>query len=329
MKRWWRRWWPRRTIRPTRDGWWALLAALGIGFAAMNTGNNLLYLLVSLLLALIVVSGGLSERSLRGLRLTPVVPEEVQAGRPALFGVRVRNRKRRPSYSISIQVEDVERAVYLPRLDPGDERLVTWEATPPRRGVQAFPDIRIVTRFPFGLFTKSMVVEIDATFLVFPHVGPVPPERRQELAGAGRAAHRRRGRGHDLYNLRDYRPGDDPRLIHWRSSAKRPDTLVVRELTAESAVDTRLTLEGTGADAERLERGLSEAASLAAFLLRGGGAVELVAPGLVVELGRGREQRRRLLSALALYAPGGAGRSIPVPARPARDALRQVRIALG
>ena len=52
---------PRRTITPTRDGWWCLLVAVGLGVAAINTGNNLLYLLVSALLALIVVSGILSE----------------------------------------------------------------------------------------------------------------------------------------------------------------------------------------------------------------------------------------------------------------------------
>ena len=52
---------PRRTIWPTRDGWWSLLVVIGLGVAAINTGNNLLYLLDSLLFGLIVVSGVLSE----------------------------------------------------------------------------------------------------------------------------------------------------------------------------------------------------------------------------------------------------------------------------
>ena len=65
---WWSRAFrPPRTIWPTREGWWLLFAAVGLGFAAMNTGNNLLYLLVSMLLGLIVVSGVLSERSMRGV----------------------------------------------------------------------------------------------------------------------------------------------------------------------------------------------------------------------------------------------------------------------
>ena len=60
---------PRHTLRPTRDGWWCLGTAVGLGIAAINTGNNLLYLLVSMLLGLIVVSGLLSEQTLRGLDL--------------------------------------------------------------------------------------------------------------------------------------------------------------------------------------------------------------------------------------------------------------------
>src|SRR4029077_14831572 len=93
---------PSRTLRPTREGWWCLLAAVGVGFAAVSTGNNLLYLLEAMLLGLVVVSGLLSEMSMRGIHLPLRVPDEVFAGRPALFTVLVVNTKRRlPSYSIA------------------------------------------------------------------------------------------------------------------------------------------------------------------------------------------------------------------------------------
>ena len=82
----WRLIHPRRTIWPTRDGVWCLCVVIGLGVAAVNTGNNLLYLLVSLLLALIIVSGVLSEQSMRGLELIAVDPEEIYAGHPAVFG---------------------------------------------------------------------------------------------------------------------------------------------------------------------------------------------------------------------------------------------------
>ena len=74
---------------------------------------------------------------------------------------------------------------------------------------------------------------------MFPAVHPISPELLRQLGAIGQAAGPPAGRGSDLYNLRGYRSGDDPRLIHWRSSAKT-QTLTVRELEAETTEDTRL-----------------------------------------------------------------------------------------
>ena len=338
--RWlWRFFRPRRTIWPTRDGWWCLFAAMGLGVAAINTGNNLLYLLSSMLLGLVVVSGILSEAVMRGLRLAPVVPEEMYAGRPALVGATITNRKRRiPSYSITLEILSrggrVERLLYLPRLEAGGERVVTWQTMPSRRGRQRLPGLRVTTRFPFGVFVKAGRVILDEEILVFPAVKAAPPHLLRQLGGMGSSATRRRGRGHDLHNLRDYLPGDDPRLIHWRSSAKT-QTLTVRELAAETTMDTRIVLEGTGPrDPERREAGLSEAASLAVHLLRAGALVEVMGAGLFVPPGRGRAQERRILAALALYEPGGsvpAGGAAGATGRGGAPApgLREVRIGIG
>jgi uncharacterized protein (DUF58 family) len=319
--------WPRRTIRPTRDGWWFLLATLGLGLAAVNTGNNLVYLLCSMLLALILVSGALSELTLRGLHLTPTVPDAIYAGQPMLVGARLANAKRRlASHAVSVHLggQPGDRVLHVPRLDAGDERFLTWETTLPRRGRQRLPGVRVATRFPFGLFLKSEPVELHGEVLVFPAVGPVRRDRRRRDGEGEQAASRRRGRGHDLYNLRQYRAGDDPRLIHWRSSAKA-DALTVRELEEDTALDVRLVLDGRGAgDPARLEAALSEAASLAVDFLRSGVGVEL--DGAVsVGLGRGRGQERRILTALALYDPSTAS---PAAARPPVGARRELRIAL-
>lgn len=336
---WWR--WlavPRRTIRPTRDGWWCLFAAVGLGVAAVNTGNNLAYLLCSMLLALVLVSGALSDQSLRGLHVVPVLPEEIYAGRPALLGATITNRKRRlVSHSLAIELLSrlgpgvAKHVLYLPRLDAGAERLITWETTLPVRGRQRLPGLRVTTRFPFGLFVKAGPVLLEAEVLVYPAVDPVSHDWLRQIGEAGAAAARRRGRGHDLYNLRQYRPGDDPRLIHWRSSAKA-QCLTVRELEENTTLDTRLVLEGSGAtDTSRFERALSEAASLAVHLIRTGSGVELVGPGLFVPLGRGRGHEVRLLTALALYNPAGSGRfAAPGAAGHApQAALREIRVGLG
>jgi uncharacterized protein (DUF58 family) len=314
-----RRFFLSRTLRPTREGWWCLLAAVGVGFAAVSTGNNLLYLLEAMLLGLVVVSGLLSEMSMRGLRLTLRVPDEVFAGRPALFAVAVVNGKRRlPSYSLALAAPGHGEIVrYLPRLRAGEERLIAWETTFPSRGRQRLPALRVTTRFPFGLFAKSGPVVVHAEIVVYPALSAVPAEIWRRAQGTLFASPRRAGRGHGLRNLREYRSGDDPRLIHWRLSAKRR-ALVVRELEEETTLDVRVVLSGTGArEAERRERALSEAASLARALLRAGAAVALVGPGIDIPAGRGREQERRVLTTLALYDPrSSALGALPVAAVP-------------
>jgi len=310
--------------RPTRDGWWCLGAALGLGFAAMNTGNNLLYLLTALLLALIIVSGILSERSRRGLSLTAIIPEEIYAGRAAALAARLENRKRR-RISYSLVVDTGARRLYVERLGAGEARVLAWEATLSRRGRQRLPGVRITTRFPFGLFVKSSRRLLEEEVIVFPAVRPLEAPWLRQLAAEGARPVHRRGRGHDLHNLRDYRLGDDRRMIHWRSSAKT-GWLVVREVEAETALDTRVVLVGDGRrDPERLETALSEAASLAAHLTRTDAAVELVGPGVHVPAGRGRGQLRRLLTALALYEPSAS----PTQRSSLRPGVGEIEIALG
>ena len=331
---WWRPFRPRRTIWPTRDGWWCLFVVIGLGVAAINTGNNLLYLLVSLLLSLIVVSGVLSEQSMRGLRLEADAPEEIFAQTPALFGAVLANSKRwLTSYSVTLELlarGGPTRFIYLPRLEAGRDRLLTWEETLPARGRHRLAGVRLTTRFPFGLFLKAGRVMLDREVLVFPAVRPISPEELLRLVGAGTSAVRRRGRGHDLYNLRTYRAGDDPRLIHWRSSAK-VDSLLVREMEAETTEDTRVVLAGWGErGAARLEAALSEAASIAVHLARAGAGVELTGAGLFVPLGRGPGQARRILTELALYdpRPAGADAAAPGPEAGGWRSLREVRVEL-
>jgi uncharacterized protein (DUF58 family) len=327
--------------------------------AAVNTGNNLAYLLCSMLLALILVSGFLSDLTMRGLRATVTLPEAIYAGQPALVLITLRNRKRRlASYSAVLEALDQPRPGagpgrrwldawlgamglrdrrgvgrprslgYVARLAPEEERLIPWELTFPARGWRRLPRLRITTAFPFGLFVKTgppLLTEEDV--LVFPAVLPALG-RRVADAGVGETQARRRGRGHDLHNLRPYRAGDEPHLIHWRTTA-RSGSLTVRELEEDATEDTRIVLTGVGAaDPDRLERALSEAASLAVHLLRGGSAVELAGAAGLVPLGRGRGQERAVLRALALYAPSRAAAASAPSGTGGMRALREVRVSL-
>src|SRR5258707_12736402 len=93
-----------RQLKFTREGKFFVGITLGVGFAAINTGNNLLYLLLGMMLSLIIASGVLSEMSLRGLSVAREPPARPHAGKPFLMGVSLQNHKRRlPSFSIEVE----------------------------------------------------------------------------------------------------------------------------------------------------------------------------------------------------------------------------------
>ncbi|MBI4560427.1 MAG: DUF58 domain-containing protein, partial [Candidatus Rokubacteria bacterium] len=169
---------------------------------------------------------------------------------------------------------------------------------------------------------------------------PLTPEDLRGIGSGGFEPERRVGQGAELHNLREYRWGDNPRLIHWKSSAKA-ESLMIRELEAEIALAVRLVLEPAQGpiEPEGLEVALSWAASLAAHLIGEGARVALAGPGVHVPLGRGRAHLRRILEALALFdldaghpgscPPAGAGAvADPRSYLPVESPVRVVRIPL-
>ena len=324
---------PRRVLRPTREGWWFIGAAFAIGLAATNTGNNLLYLLFAMLLGFITISGVLSEQAHRGLVVRRHIPDAVHAGAPAYFSLALANRKRRlPSFSLHLEEEDpasgVMRHHYVVRLGPDEQTTWTYPLLFPRRGRHRLPGYRVWTRYPFGLFTKATRLRERPEVLVLPAVHPLDGPTAGSLRWADGRPRPRRGRGSDLDELRDFRDGDDPRRIHWKSTA-RTGRLILRELQEEEARRLRLVVYGPapGAPEEAVERDISLTASLAAHWLRQGAEVQLVLPDGETPWGSHPRHLRLILEALALFRPM-AGRPAS-PAGEGRPGATDVRIALG
>ncbi len=323
--------WLPRTIRPTREGWWLISATLVVGLAATNTGNNLLYLILAMMLSFTAISGVLSEQALRRVRLQRGMPERIFAGTPATFSVRLTNGKRRlPSYALYVAEPDPAGGPtpsrFFLKLGPQAREGWTYSLMFPRRGPQRLPGLRLSTRFPFGLFTKSSRPIQNQPVLVYPTVRPLARHEVPAALEAGWRERHLRGRGAGLYNLRQYRPGDDPRLLHWKTSARMGD-LILTEREAEERPQVRLILEDPAppAAAEAVERDLSYAASVAAHAIRRGAAVELVSGDGVLAFGTGEAHLDRLLERLAVYTSPAAPRLARSPATVARE----VRIHLG
>ncbi len=314
---------PPRRLSFTREGRWFVFLSIAIGIAAINTGNNLLYLLLSWLLSFIIASGVLSEVTMRGLGVTRRAPPQVFAGQPFLMEIAVENQKAGTA-SYSIEIEDLldgrplDKKCYFLKIPPGRTQRTSYRHTFTRRGLYRFDGFRIATRFPFTLFRKSRDVESASEVLVFPRIATMSrPPPRPRTVGVGASA--RLGRRGEFFGLREWRDGDDRRDIHWRSTA-RSGRVMVRELQDELerqvtiAVDNALPAQVVRAlaagdrlredapIADALERAISTAASLAATYLEAGWAVGLAARGARVPLAVGKPQLTRILRELALLA---------------------------
>jgi len=312
---------PPRRLRFTREGRVIVLISIGVGFAAINTGNNLLYLLLGWLLSFIIASGILSEMTLKRLSVTRRPPPRVFAGEPFLMEVVIENGKPNRA-SFSIEVEDLvgttplDKRCYFLKIPAAKTQRTSYRHTFIKRGRYTLSGYRLATKFPFALFRKSRDVDSPLEILVYPArvAVPRPPPR---TTSKGEATANRLGRRGEFFGLRERRVGDDRRDIHWRTSA-RTGRLLVREYEDELArkvvigVDNALpqavreaVTDGalTPADEAQVaavERAISVAASLAAAYLEVGWTVELCARGLHIPAGVGRMHEAKLGRALAL-----------------------------
>src|SRR5258706_15357452 len=175
---------PPRRLSFTREGRIIVFLWVGVGFAAINTGNNLLYLLLAWLLSFIIASGVLSELTLRALSVERRPPPRIYAGEPFLMEVVIKNGKsKRASYSI--EVEDlrgktpIDKRCYFLKIPEAKSQRTSYRHTFIRRGLYTLTGYRIATKFPFALFRKSRDVEAPVEVLVYPArvTVPRPPPR--------------------------------------------------------------------------------------------------------------------------------------------------------
>jgi len=325
---------PPRVLRPTRAGWCFFAITFGVGFAALNTGNNLLYLVLSLMLAFLALSGVLSEAALRGIEVRRRLPRELFAGAGNRVGLEIRNRQRRvPAFAVVVEdrvvAEEPERSgdeprtasagrAFALRVEAGETAVRSYRLWPARRGSVRFHGFVVSTRFPFGLFLKSLRLQAPAEALVFPAVertapGPV----RGTVARAGQHDVPRAGDGTSVSGVRDFAEGDPLGRIHWKSSLRRGE-LLVRELDDERDLEVEVRLRNRAArSGSRFEDRVRRAASEVVAHLEEGRAVALRTDEGRLDAGLGARQRALLLGALARLEPlPPAGE--PLLARPRR-----------
>lgn len=282
-----------------------------VAIAAINTGNNLLYLLIATLLSLIVISGIMSESVLAKLNARRVsFPHRAFKGSSLAAGIEITNNKGVfPSFSFNVRespAPDVASTpAYVLKLKAGGTVVMTSTYMFTRRGQFTLRGIKVSTRFPFGLFIKGKEEETEDRVLVYPAVRPVKAAALSRFVSDthGETSSAGKGDGTELYGLRDYTPDDDSRRIHWRSAA-RTGRLLVKEYENETEKTVFVVFDNTGgADEAVFEELVDEAASLAAHFIRRDYAVGLMTLDREIRPACGKEQLERILHALALIGP--------------------------
>lgn len=289
-----------------------------MGLAAINTQANLLFGVFGLMIGILLVSGTISRLVLKRLRVRRVLPDHAVVGRPMAATYEFTNDKRFwPSLSVLLSEWDGadgftrQPQCYLLHVAPGMTASVSVQAMPRRRGVTEFRRFQLSTSFPFG-FVKRAAVRAQADHLLIrPPLADV--DRRlirlcRSADNTGATVRPRPGGMDEFYGVKEHRPGESPRRIYWKRSA-RTGVLVSKEMAQVAPprlmilVDTHLPTRSLEQHA-LVERAIAMAGSLAtAALLEDELAVGLCAwsDGGWVKLApsRGKRHHDDVLSALA------------------------------
>ncbi len=329
------RWWLPVSFSITREGGIFILFIFLLSLAAINSGNNLLFMILAALLSAIITSGIFARASLWSVSVSMDVPENVFVGERVSIRVSLRNRKRLLP-SVSISIEDmgltsatdasprgrrsafVSRSVmpagdrsvlrhsaYFPLIPSGETRTELVSQSFPARGRYHLEGFRISTRFPFGFFKRGERVKAEGEVLVYPSIQEVSSYFHLLPFQPGRLEGRRMGPGETLYAIRRYLEGDSARHVDWKATAKTGE-LMARQYAREEESKFCLILDTSGRgvpDAEvaaRFEKAVSLAASLAAHFTEEGAEVEYLSPGEHIPRGLGRDHLYRILRSLAI-----------------------------
>ena len=285
-------------MKISKSGALYVIVTLLIGFAAVNTGNNLLFLVVSGLLAFMSVTGLAGMYNIKKLIPDIQPPDEIYAGIPAPFRLSVKNSKLLlPSFLVSLEYHTGQTLVF-PVVPNNTTRTDTILLTFNRRGTVPVGRITISSPYPVGFFRRYWSFDSADTVTVFPSpIATLLSGSGDESPATGAGLRRERGLSGELERIYPYSGSEPLRMIHWKHSARSLDFLVKgfgRTVAAPLVINLDL-ISGQG-----LEERLSRAAWLVQRWVRER-PVGMILGGRVIATGIGKQHGLHLLNELALY----------------------------
>jgi len=271
-----------------------------LGFGAVNTGNNLLYLMVSALLGFMSVSGILGHWNLKKLRVTLEPPDEIYDGLETLLRVRLVNGRRLlPAFLLDISFEDQSDSGHLSVVKKGEQQTIGVPVTFSGRGAHAQHGMIIRSTFPINFFVRRRIIDLEQTILVFPRpVACRHMHASNEIENDGAVDSQSKGNDGDISRIGNYQGTEPLKMIHWKLTA-RHDSLKIKELSdlQQPPIEINpLALPGAG-----LEQQLRCASFLINDLMRRNQPVGLKLNDQVLPPALSQGHKVRLLKELATY----------------------------
>jgi len=286
-------------ILPTRFGLLYGACLIALYWGAINFGSNLAHALGFLLLGVAVLDMRDTHRQIADLLVSAQSGAPVFAGEAATFALRLTDLKRRerPRLGIGEAPDGTEVGCHVPAGERADVELPHPAL---HRGWCRLPPLRIVSRYPLGLFRAWSWAEFDCATLVYPYPLPSPPSilAHAENDDSGKPAQPTPAGDAELSHLREYRRGDTPRQIAWKALAKS-DRPLVKAFEAQTASD--LWLDFDALPAAGTETRLSWLAGAVLEAERAGRRYGLRLPGTRIPPAANGAQRDACLRALALF----------------------------
>lgn len=286
---------------PTREGIIFIVLSFIVGFSAINTSNNMLYLIFGIMISLVIISGVISMINLSRIDIGLVNIPDIYALTPAFLIFRLKNEKPViPTTSLTIRMGGS--GSYLLYLPPGSGKDVKVECFFKKRGLSELPEVTLETRFPFGFFKKWIKADLSGSrVLVFPKINEVVTEDSSNTDEySGNKEQKRTGQGEELKSIRDYRPGDNKKDIDWKSTAK-VNKIMVKEFLSADTKNAEIVFDPERENFKNLEQYISEKASLLVEYIKKGFTVDFIIRGNEHNAIYNSRQTRRILSFLALY----------------------------
>jgi len=282
----------------TRLGFRVFLAAGLAFFGSVTSGNNLLYLIDGMIVAILAVSFVMNRLNLSQLSIHLDFPEQIFQNAEFPLSVSVRNRKSFASFQVAMATD--ERRRFLSCIKRHQTAVLSIGCLLIHRGRNRLSDLFLESSFPFGFFRRRKKIP-DCTGLAFPAVSEIQSPQMSPAVSEEQVSLPKRGVGDEFYGLREYAEGEDARLINWKLTAKTGRPLV-KEYAQQ--IGNKITITADGTPGPDTESNISEAASAAKYFIDSGAEVRLVTNEGDIGYDKGLLHLDRILKKLALLGEG-------------------------